>query len=445
MHWTQLKQERTALEDLLIRHHDLFSLDDGELGRTDLVSHSIKTGGHPPVRQAPRRIPFAMRPLVDRMIEEMLENDVIQPASSPWASPVVLVKKKDDSYRFCVDYRRLNAVTKKDAYPLPRIDDTLEALAGARYFTTLDLASGYWQVTMDPAAKEKTAFITHSDLYQFNVLPFGLCNAPATFQRLMETVLAGLTRNQCFVYLDDILVISSSWQEHLENLSLVLERLQHAGLRLKPKKCAFARRKAIYLGHVISAAGIEVDPRKVEKVRNYPRPSNLKTQRQFLGLASYYRRFIPQFSKVANPLNALTGKNVQFTWTAACQEAFDILKKLLTSAPVLTYPNFQQPFVLETDASGRGLGAVLSQKQEDGTTRPIAYASRSLQKHENNYGVSELEALAVVWAVKHFHSYLYGHPCTVYTDHSALKSLLNTPSPSGKLARWGLALYRNWT
>ena len=433
-------QDQTLLEDFLMSNHDLFALDNSELGRTEKIPHSIHTGDHPPMRQPARRIPFVLRSLVDDMIQEMLDNQVIQPSTSPWASPVVLVKKKDGSYRFCVDYRRLNAVTKKDAYPLPRIDDTLEALAGARYFTTLDLASGYWQVTLDPAAQEKTAFITHSGLYEFNVLPFGLCNAPATFQRLMETILAGLTRNQCFVYLDDILVISSSWEEHLTNLDLVFKRLRYAGLRLKPKKCAFARRKASYLGHVISESGIEVDPQKVDKVRNYPRPTNLKTLRQFLGLTSYYRRFVSQFSKVADPLYALTGKNVQFTWTPTCQDAFDKLKNSLTSTPVLAFPNFKQPFILETDASGVGLGAVLAQAQVDGTTRPIAYASRSLQKHERNYCVSELEALAVVWSVKHFHSYLYGHHCTVQTDHSALKSLLNTPNPSGKLARWGLAL-----
>ena len=233
------------------------------------------------------------------MVQEMLDQDVIQPTSSPWASPIVLVKKKDGSMRFCVDYRRLNSITKLDVYSLPRIDDTLDVLAGARFFTTLDLASGYWQVTVDPAAREKTAFVTHSGLYEFMVMPFGLRNAPATFQRLMKIVLAGLNRTQCLVYLDDILIVSHSWEEHLENLHLVFDRLRSAGLRLKPKKCIFARRKALYLGHIISERGIEADPDKVEKVREYPVPENLKTLQQFLGLASYYRRFIPNFSKIA--------------------------------------------------------------------------------------------------------------------------------------------------
>ena len=433
-------QEQEALKAFLIENADVFALDNKELGRTDVVTHCIDTGDHKPIHQTPYRTPFALRGQVDKMVRDMLDQDVIQPTASPWASPIVLVKKKDGSMRFCVDYRRLNAITKLDVYPLPRIDDTLDVLAGARFFSTLDLASGYWQVTVDPAAREKTAFVTHAGLYEFKVMPFGLCNAPATFQRLMEIVLTGLTHNQCFVYLDDILIVSRSWDEHLENLNLVFNRLRNAGLRLKPKKCTFARRKALYLGHIISENGIEVDPDKVEKVREYPVPGNLKTLQQFLGLASYYRRFISNFSKIANPLHCLTRKDAPFIWSDSCQESFDMLKKMLTSTPVLTFPNFQQPFILETDASGLGLGAVLAQKQEDGSIHPIAYASRGLQKHERNYSVCELEALAVVWATKHFHVYLYGHHCTVFTDHCALKSLLNTPHPSGKLARWGLAL-----
>ena len=433
-------QQQNILEHFLLDHADLFAVDGSELGCTQLVQHSIDTGDHSPIYQHPRRIPFALRDQVDEMVKDMLDQRIIKHSRSPWASPVVLVKKKDGSMRFCVDYRRLNSVTKRDVHPLPRIDDTLDVLAGARYFTTLDLASGYWQVEMSPDDIEKTAFTTHSGLFEFTVMPFGLCNVPATFQRLMETVLEGLTRKQCFVYLDDILVISSTWEEHLQNLHLVFERLHEAGLRLKPRKCAFALREVTYLGHVISEAGISVDPSKVEKIWSYPTPTNLKSLRQFLGIASYYRRFTPQFSKVAEPLYALTRKNTPFVWSSSCEEAFVRLKELLTSPPVLAFPNFEQPFILETDASGLGLGAVLCQEQDDGTIRPIAYASRTLQKHERNYGISELEALAVVWATKHFHVYLYGHKCKVLTDHSALKSLLNTPHPSGKLARWGLAL-----
>ena len=433
-------QELKCLQDFLIQHEDVFALDSSELGSTDIVTHSIDTGDQSPIRQPVRRTPFALRSKVDEMVKEMMEQGVVQPSHSPWASPIVLVKKKDGGTRFCVDFRRLNAITKQDVFPLPRIDDTLDLLSSAKYYTTLDLASGYWQVKMAPESQEKTAFATYSGLYEFTVMPFGLCNAPATFQRLMETVLAGLARKTCMVYIDDILVFSKTFEEHLTHLEQIFNRLRQAGLRLKLKKCTFAQPKVEYLGHVVTRDGIEVDPKKVEAVKGFPQPTNLKTLRSFLGLASYYRRFIPNFSKEARPLHSLTGKNAPFVWTPTCQQAFDKLKQLLTNAPVLAFPNFELDFILETDASGDGLGAVLAQKHQDGGIRPVAFASRTLQPHEKNYGATELEALGVVWAAKHFRPYLYGHHCDLYTDHEALKSLLNTPQPSGKLARWGMAI-----
>ena len=423
------------LTGLVASFSDIFALDASELGTTTLVKHVINTEDQAPVRQPVRRMPFALRSNVDQMVDEMLDQRVIKPSSSPWSSPVVLVKK-DGGLRFCVDYRRLNHVTKLDEFPLPLIDDTLDLSAGARYFTTLDLASGYWQVAMDPASQKKTAFTTYSGLYEFCKMPFGLVNAPATFQRLMEVVLAGLARSSCHVYLDDVLVFGRTLEEHNSNLSKVFERIRGAGLRLKPRKCNFAKESVEYLGHVVSADGIQTDPQKLRAVNEYPTPSDVKSLRSFLGLASYYRRFVPGFSKVAAPLNALTRKDIPYIWTPDCQQAFEQLKKLLTSAPLLKYPDFDKPFILETD----GLGAVLAHWQEDGSVQPVAYASRSLQKHEKNYGITELEGLGVVWAAKHFRPYLYGHQCTVYTDHEALKSLLNTPQPSGKLARWGMAL-----
>ena len=404
------------------------------------MTHSIDAGQHRPIKQPVRRTPFALRKEVDELVEEMLRQGVIEPSSSPWASPIVHVQKKDGGVRFCVDYRRLNQITKLDEFPLPRIDDTLDLLLGSCHFSALDLASGYWQVAMDPDSKEKTAFTIYSGLYQFRKMPFGLVNAPATFQRLMEVVLSGLVRRVCVVYLDDVLVFGRTVAEHNANLTQVLERLRRAGLRLKPKKCRFALTEVEYLGHVVSAQGVRTDTKKVEAVEQFPTPNNVKTLRSFLGLASYYRKFVPDFAKVARPLHALTKKDVPFLWTQRCQEAFCELKRLLTNAPPLVFPDFTKPFVLETDASGTGLGAVLAQKQEDGSIHPIAYASRSLQPHERNYGITELEGLGVVWAVKHFRPYLYGHSCEVYTDHSALTLLLNTPQPSGKLARWGMAI-----
>ncbi len=433
-------EEQQGVRDLVHKYCDVFALDPSELGTTSLVTHVIDTGDHAPVRQRVRRTPFALRDKVDQMVQDMLQDGIIQPSRAPWASPIVLVRKKDGGIRFCVDYRQLNRLTKLDVFPLPRIDDTLDLLSGARYFTTLDLASGYWQVAMDPVSREKTAFITTSGLFEFRKMPFGLVNAPATFQRLMEIVLSGLAREGCLVYLDDVIVMGSTLEEHNANLTKVLDRLREAGLMLKPQKCKIAQTQVEYLGHIVSGGGIHTDLMKLQAVSEFPRPTNLKALRSFLGLTSYYRRFIPNFARVAAPLHALTKKDAEFAWTTQCAEAFDRLKSLLTSAPVLAFPDFRVPFILETDASGNGLGAVLAQRQEDGSVRPVAYASRSLQDHEKRYGVTELEGLGVVWSVKHFRPYLYGHQCDIYTDHQALKSLLNTPQPSGKLARWGMAI-----
>lgn len=375
------------------------------------------------------------------MINDMKKQGVIRPSSSPWASPVVLVPKKNGQLRFCIDYRRLNAVTKKDVYPLPRIDDILDHLGKAKYFTSLDLASGHWQVKLAEESHQKSAFTTHCGLFEFIRMPFGLCNAPATFQRLMQVVLAGLDWNSCFVYLDDILIASKTFDEHMKHLREVFNRLRKATLRLKPKKCHILRSEVQYLGHVVSSKGIRPDPAKVEKVTSYTIPTNVSEVHRFLGLASYYRRFIPNFSKVASPLHALTKKNVEFLWTTECGNVFEQLKKALVTAPVLSYPIFgpQQEFILETDASGVGLGAVLSQEQ-NGLVHPIAYASRSLDPHGKNYGITELETLALVWAVKYFRTYILGHRTMVYTDHAACTSLLNSARPSGKLARWALAI-----
>ena len=432
--------ETALLRELVEEYSDIFALDSTELGTTELVTHSIDTGDSHPIRQPLRRIPFALQRTMEEMVQKMLAQGVIQNSNSSWTSPVVLIKKKDGSHHFCVDYRRLNGLTKMDVFPLPRVDDTLDMLSQTQYFSMLDLAAGYWQVRMDSDSQEKTAFSTCSGHYEFCVMPFGLCNGPSTFQRLMESVLMGLSRSRCMVYLDDVMVIGRNFTEHLENLREVFGRFRQANLKLKPEKCFLASSEVLYLGYVVSREGISADVQKVEAVRSFPRPTNLTSLRSFLGLASYYRRFIPNFSTVASPLYALTRKDAEFFWGQSEQVAFDHLKQILIDAPVLAFPNFDQEFILETDASGVGLGAILAQKQPDGTVQPIAYGSRTLQQQEKKYGATELEALGVVWAVKHFRHYIYGHHCHVFTNHEPLRSLLNTPHPSGKLARWGLAL-----
>ena len=437
--------ESEKLLSFLADHHEAFCLDDKERGETDLIQFQIDTGDATPKKQAPRRMPFAVRQEVARQLQEMQDSGVVQPSSSPWASPVVMVRKKDGTHRFCVDYRDLNAVTKADTFPLPRIDDLLDQLGKSHYFSTLDLASGYWQIRVHPDSQEKTAFVTPQGLYEFKVMPFGLTNAPAVFQRLMQRVLMGLntTEEKDFVavYIDDVLVFSRTLKDHLQHLQLVIDRLQQAGLKLKPTKCHFVREEVEYLGHLITPGGLKPNPRLVEAVRDFPTPQSLKQLRQFIGLSSYYRRFVPKFAKIAQPLHRLTKKEVAFTWDEACQEAFEVLKRKLIEAPVLSYPSFEKDFALETDASVQGLGAVLSQQQEDGRLHPVAYASRSLTPTEANYSITELETLAVVWAVTYFHSYLYGHAVTVYTDHTAVKAVLETTNPSGKHARWWSRVY----
>ena len=292
------------------------------------------------------------------------------------------MKKKDGSWRFYVDYRKLNAVTHHDAYPLPRIDATLDSLAGSTYFSTLDLASGYWQVEIDDQDKEKTAFTTPNGHFEFNVMPFSLTNAPATFQRLMECTLAGLTGKQCLIYLDDIVIFSKDFTEHMERLTNVFQALQQAGLTLKPSKCHFMQREVKYLGHIVLAAGVQPDLGKIEAVSSYPVPKNAKELRQFLGLTNYYRRFIANYSRITGPLHRLLTKENNFQWDQKCQHTFEDLKHRLVSPPILAFPDFRQEFLLlHIDASDSAIGGVLSQNQ-DGKERVIAYWSRQLQKAE---------------------------------------------------------------
>ena len=358
---------------------------------------------------------------------------VIAPSKSPWALPIILVQKKDGSTGFCVDYQKINEVTRKDAYPIPRIDETLDTLAGATLFSTLDLRSGYWQVEMDPKDREKTAFYTPEGLFEFNVMPFGLCNAPATFQQVMDSLLAGLHWRSCLVYIDDIVVIGKSFDEHQYNLQQVLECLRQAGLKLQPHKYKFLQAQVTYLGHVVSAQGVSPDPEKTSQIKSWPIAQEVQ---QFLGLVNYYRRFIKDFTTMAKPLHRLTEKGVAFSWTPECENSFNSLKTQLTSAPILMLLNWSRPFILDTDASDTGIGAVLSQLQEDGSECVVAYASRVLSKQERNYCVTRRELLAVVAFLQHFRQYLFGTPFTIRTDQSALTWLQNFKQPEGQLACW---------
>ena len=302
-------ETKAAFGELLAKYASVFSRGEHDLGCATAVKHRIVTGESRPVRQALRRQPPHHQAEIDRQLTEWLEQGKISPSQSEWASNIVIVKKKDGSLRFCVDYRQLNEQTVKDSYPLPRIDDCLDCLGGANWFSTMDLRSGYHQVALDGVSKEKTTFVTRRGTFSFNVMPFGLCNAPATFQRLMDCTMRGLQYEVCLIYLDDIIVFSGDLTTHLERLELIFQRLRQASLKLKPSKCSFLQQCVDFLGYKISAAGISTDPSKIEAVASWPVPRKLKEVRGFVGLCGYYRRFVDKFSEIAAPLHALTKKN----------------------------------------------------------------------------------------------------------------------------------------
>ncbi len=442
------------VKDLLGGWESIFAQHEHDIGHVTSVRHRIRMTDETPFKQRHRRIPPAQYDEVRQHLRDMIAAGAIRPSHSPYASPVVLVRKKDGSLRVCIDFRELNGRTIKDSFPLPRIDDTLDALYGAKWFSSLDLKSGYWQIEMAEEDKAKTAFTTPLGFYECNRMPFGLTNAPATFQRLMERCMGDMNLKECLVYLDDIIVYSATFEEHLQRLNSVFTRLQEYGLKLKPTKCHLFQQQVNYLGHVISADGISTDPAKTEALRTWTVPTNVSELRAFLGFAGYYRRFVEGFSAIARPLTDLLGgtqkkrkgqKKVAtppppWIWSSACQDAFDTLRDKLTHPPILAYANFEKSFILHTDASGYGLGAALYQVQ-DGKERVVAYASRGLNKSERNYPAHKLEFLALKWAVvDKFHDYLYGRQFEVLTDNNPLTYVKTTAKLDATGHRWLAAL-----
>ena len=435
----QLTETQQAdLHQLLNEFSDVFQCKPG---CTSKAEHVIDSGNAAPIRLPPYRIPHAYRAAVKEELEGMLADGIIEPSTSAWSAPIVLVKKSDGSLRLCVDYRRLNQVSQFDAYPMPRVEELIDRIGKSKYISTMDLARGYWQVPMAPKDREKTAFATPYGLFQFNVMPFGLKGAPATFQRLMDLIVQGLDEISGS-YIDDLVVFSETWAQHLEHLRAILTRLRAANLTAKAKKCKFGATQCVYLGHIVGSGLVKPLETKIHAVNTFKTPTTKKEVRTFLGMTGYYRKFIPNYSMIATPLTDLTKKSqpTKVIWTSECARAFQELKEILTSPPVLNSPDFNRPFTLQTDASDRGVGAVLSQMSEDGSEHPVAYWSRKLLDREQRYSTVEKECLAIKLAVEAFQVYLLGRPFTIVTDHHALVWMDRLKVSNTRLARWSLAL-----
>lgn len=433
-------EEEQSLNNLLKEYGDIFYLPGDTLSHTFSIQHEIPVSNDQgPINQKPYRLPQQHKDVIDAQVDKMLEEGIIEMSKSPWNSPLLVVPKKpgpdgQKRWRVVVDYRKLNKITTGDAFPLPRIEDILDQLGHSRYFSTLDLASGYHQIEIAQKDREKTAFSTPYGHYHFKRMPFGLKGAPATFQRLMNYVLTGLQGIKCFVYLDDVVIYGRNLLDHQTKLREVFQKLREHNLKLQPEKCSFLKKEIIYLGHKCSSQGVSPDFNLVKCVQEFPTPKNVKQLQSFLGLGNYYRKFVPNFAQIVAPLNRLLRKNVKFVWHDEHKTAFENLKKSLINPPVLIYPDFSQPFHLTTDASNDALGAVLSQG-EIGNDKPIAFASRSLNDAERKYSTIEKELLAVVWAVKNFRCYLYGRPFIVYSDHKPLKGAVNIKDTTSRILR----------
>lgn len=435
--------EIERLYAVLLKFQDCFALKGEPLGQTHMLKHHIDTGDNPPTSSKYFRVEHAMRTKMRKIVDEMLHDKVIRPTTSPWASPLFLIGKKDGGIRPVIDYRKLNEVTRTQVYPLPHMDDYFDALGSAKYFSTLDLKSGYWQIPLDEESCEKTAFTCPIGHFEFKVMPFGIKNAPADFQRLMEIVLSGLNWKKCLVYIDDIIIFSDSFDEHLVALGEVLAALERANLKVKPEKCHFLQSNISFLGHIISPEGIKPDPAKVQDLVDFPIPNSVKQIQKFLGIVQWFRKFIPELAQTAKPLFSLLKKDDAFVWSSEHAVAFEKLKSAFTTPPILALPRFSDDwkFVLATDASDYAIGAILRQENETSKQRVIiAYSSRILNSAECNYYTTEKEALAIVWATKNFRHYLYGRKFVVETDHQSLTWLMNLRDPSSRLRRWSLKL-----
>jgi len=429
------EEKQTSLNKLL---HDYQNTMSTEIGKTNYVKCRLKVEGKP-VAQKPYFVTPKKRKLIQNHVREMLRLGVIRPSDSPWASPVAM-QKEGDGYRFCLDYRMVNKMTQSDPFPIPRIESVMGRLQGAKYISKLDLRKGYWQIAMEPSSIPYTAFVCDEGKFEFVRMPFGLKTAPSIFQRFVNRVLGKARGTFAEAYLDDILIYSSSWEEHLEHIAYVLNALQQAGLTVNISKCSFCKSKMEYLGYIISSRGVEVNQEKLRPMKEFPTPKTQRDVKQFLGLCGWYRQYIENFSTLVEPLNRILKKSMKFSWGVEQQNAFCRIKDCICNATALALPDFDKQFILRTDASDVGLGAVLAQKDEDGNERPIAFASRTLSTTERHYHATEKECLGIIWALKKFEAYLDGQPFQLQTDNRALLWLDKMKDVNSKFMRWSLRI-----
>jgi hypothetical protein len=444
---TMTQEETRRLKELIQEFQHLFALGNEDLSQTHLIEHTIDVEGYVPIKSKPRQPPHHLKSKVDEMVKSFLDNNIARHSSSPWASPVVMVRKKYGTMRFCVDYRNLNSITKKNAFPLPHINNTLMNLGKKRYFSSLDMFSGYYQISMEKKAIEKTAFVTTAGLYEFTVMPFGLANAVPTYQRFMTRLLDGVLNDFAYVYIDDILVASEPFEEHLEHLRIIFERIQGARMKLKPSKCHWNCSQVEFLGHKLTREGIRMNENKIKKIVELQLPKTKAQLQIVLGMFCYYRRFINGFAGIAQPMyDCLVGKE-KFKLSDIPKKSFEELKKEFLKEVVLYYPDFEKavakgedarPFHVVVDASLTGMGAVLCQKDQDNRMRPIYFASRRLTGAVKKYSSKELDVLAIYFACEKFEQFIGGVPSIVLSDNSAAVSIYSSrfSSNNARIDRW---------
>ena len=429
--------QRKELAEVITQYREVFP---DVPSKTNLIEHDVDVGDSAPIKQHPYRVSPMKKELLDKEVQYMLKNDIIEESQSNWSSPCILVPKHDGGFRFCTDFRKVNDKTKSDTFPIPRIADCIDQIGNAKFVSTFDMLKGYWQVPLTQRAREISAFVTPSGLYQYKVMPFGMKNAPATFQRMVNKLVRDI--DGCEGYIDDVVIFSDNWSDHIRQIECFLQIMREAKLTINLMKSEFGKATVKYLGHIVGQGQVRPLDAKIQTIVKYPIPTSRKELARFLGMAGYYRNFCLNFSDIAAPLTNLLSKKVKFVWTHDCQLAFDKVKLLLQKSPVLKSPDYEKPFKLIIDSSDVGTGSVLVQEASDGLDHPVSYFSKKFLKYQKNYSVVEKETLGLVLALEHFDVYLGSTPfkIKVYTDHNPLTFLKTMKNKNQRLVRWSLAL-----